>query len=143
MTLAFFITPDDAEQAFYEALRAGNADAVMEVWSEDEEIVCLHPTGPRLVGPAAIHASWEQILTEGGLRIACSTLQVARNPLCAVHSVLEQVQLAGGAQPRFAFVVATNVYLKEADGWRMVLHHGSPAIGQDIGTPGICLPILH
>lgn len=143
MTQAFFVTPEDAEQAFYDALRSGNVDAVMEVWSADDDIVCLHPAGQRLVGPAAIQASWEQILANGGLRVDYSTLHVARNPLCAVHSVLERVDVAGGAHARFAFVAATNVYMKEADGWRMVLHHGSPVVGQDVGTAGGHLPVLH
>ena len=27
---------------------------------------------------------------------------------------------------RFAWVIATNVYLKSAQGWRLVAHHASP-----------------
>jgi ketosteroid isomerase-like protein len=34
------------------------------------------------------------------------------------------VRSAEGEQ--FAWVVATNVYLKSADGWRLVAHHASP-----------------
>jgi ketosteroid isomerase-like protein len=131
MPAAMFLTPDDAEQAFYEALRSGNADAVMEIWSEDEEIVCVHPSGPRNVGPAPVRASFEQILEKGGLQITANHIQVARNPLCAVHNVLEQILVESKPALRFAFVLATNVYLKEADGWRLVLHHASPAIGHD------------
>ena len=56
-----FPTPQDAETAFYEALEAGNLDAMMEVWAEDEEIVCVHPGGERLVGYDAVRSSWAQI----------------------------------------------------------------------------------
>src|SRR5260370_305974 len=45
-----FPTPQDAENAFYEALEAGELEAMMEVWAEDEEIVCVHPGGARLAG---------------------------------------------------------------------------------------------
>ncbi|MFJ2991642.1 YybH family protein [Pandoraea sp. NPDC087047] len=136
MPAAIFLSPEDAEHAFYEALRAGDPDTLMDVWSEDEEVVCIHPSGPRHVGPAAIRASWRQILAKGGLHVTVSHLQVARNPLCAVHNVLEQVQVETHPEARYAFVLATNIYLKQADGWRLVLHHASPAIGhEDTGSP--------
>ncbi|VVE89505.1 YybH family protein [Pandoraea bronchicola] len=131
MPAAIFLSPEDAEHAYYEALRAGDIDTLMDVWSEDEEIVCIHPSGPRHVGPAAVRTSWRQILANGGLQVAVSHLQVARNPLCAVHNVLEQIRVETHPEARYAFVLATNVYLKEADGWRLALHHASPAIGHE------------
>ncbi len=131
MPAAIFLSPEDAERAYYEALRAGDTDTLMDVWSEDEEIVCIHPAGPRHVGPAAVRESWRQILAKDGLHVTASHLQVARNPLCAVHNVLEQVQVEPRPEARYAFVLATNVYMKEADGWRLVLHHASPAIGHE------------
>ncbi|WP_087688871.1 nuclear transport factor 2 family protein [Pandoraea sp. PE-S2R-1] len=131
MPAAIFLSPEDAEHAYYEALRAGDIDILMNVWSEDEEIVCIHPAGPRHVGPAAVRTSWRQILSKGGLQLAVSHLQVARNPLCAVHNVLEQILVETHPEARYAFVLATNVYLKEADGWRLALHHASPAIGHE------------
>ena len=36
-------------------------DALMAIWSEDEEIVCIHPTGQRMDGHAAIRESWRSI----------------------------------------------------------------------------------
>jgi ketosteroid isomerase-like protein len=40
-----FATADDAERAFYEALAKSDLDAMMAVWSEDEETVCILPGG--------------------------------------------------------------------------------------------------
>ncbi len=37
----------------------------MAVWSDDDEIVCVHPGGPRVVGPAAIRATFEAIFANG------------------------------------------------------------------------------
>ena len=45
-----FSTAQDCEAAFYEALEACDLEAMMEVWAEDEEVVCVHPGGPRLAG---------------------------------------------------------------------------------------------
>jgi ketosteroid isomerase-like protein len=44
----------------------------------------------------------------------------------AVHNVLERIEVLTAEGPRHAFVLATNVYHKTAQGWRMVAHHASP-----------------
>ena len=47
-------TPDDAEAQFYEALQQGDIERLMALWADDDEIFCVHPGGPRMVGAAAI-----------------------------------------------------------------------------------------
>jgi uncharacterized protein (TIGR02246 family) len=122
-----FPTPQDAEAAFYEALEAGDLEAMMEVWAEDEDIVCVHPGGPRLAGFDEVRSSWAQILGSGQrLKVHVSNQVVLSGMMLAVHSVHESILVQGEARPR-APIAATNVYLRTGNGWRMILHHGSPA----------------
>ena len=44
----------------------------------------------------------------------------------AVHNLVERIELMTQEGPRTGWVVATNVYLKTAQGWRLVAHHASP-----------------
>lgn len=122
-----------AEAAFYEALQAGDAEAVMRVWAEEDDPVCVHPGGPRLVGAAAIRASYEQLLGGGALAVVpeCALRTVSLG--CAVHNVVERVRLPAGSGPGFACVLATNVYLRTPQGWRLVLHHASPGTLEEAG----------
>lgn len=123
----FFATPQDAEAAFYDALERADLDAMMAVWSEDEEIVCIHPGGPRLAGYAAVRESWRMIFRNGSrLRVTTSGLQATHGMLLAVHNLHEQLSLVGEDEAHQT-VLATNVYQRGADGWRMVLHHTAPA----------------
>ncbi|MDO9197770.1 nuclear transport factor 2 family protein, partial [Rhodoferax sp.] len=39
---------DDIEAAFYEALQSADIDKLMVCWADEDEIVCVHPGGPRL-----------------------------------------------------------------------------------------------
>ena len=64
-----FGTADDIEVALYDAIGRADLDALMALWADDEEIVCIHPDGTRLIGYAAIRASWEEIFTRGGVHI--------------------------------------------------------------------------
>jgi ketosteroid isomerase-like protein len=126
-----FSTPQDAEAAFYEALERADLEAMMEVWSEDEEVSCIHPGGPRLTGFAQVREHWAQIFKSGQrLQVRLSDQVAVSGMMFAVHSVQEIILVRGapdmGGGMR-SIVVATNVYLRSGSGWRMLLHHGSPA----------------
>jgi ketosteroid isomerase-like protein len=116
----------EVEAAFYDALNRADVDALMALWAEDDEIVCIHPGGPRLIGHAAIRASWTSILEHGGLHILPSQLHETHNLMSSVHTVVEGTTAASG-EP--AHLLATNVYVKTPRGWRIVLHHVSVAPG--------------
>lgn len=127
MSKIIYTTPQDVENAFYEALERADLDAMMALWAEDEEIVCVHPGGPRLTGYAAIREAWRRVFEAGRkLRVRVSSPNVVQTPFTAVHSVLEQLSIADD-EPTRAPVVATNVYVRGPLGWRMIVHHASPA----------------
>jgi ketosteroid isomerase-like protein len=129
---ALLDSPDDIERQFYEALQHGDIDRLMAVWSDDDEIMCVHPGGPRLVGAAAIRASFESIFGQGAVPVQPEKVRRVASLSSAVHNVLEQVQVMGADGPQAAWVIATNVYLKGERGWRMVCHHASPGTPRDV-----------
>ncbi len=127
MKSILFTTPQDAEAAFYEAIEKSDLEAMMAVWADDDEIVCVHPGGARLAGMAQVRESWRQILASGQtLRFRLREQQRINGMTLVVHSVYELIAVAGETRPRSP-VIATNVYLHTERGWRMVVHHASPA----------------
>lgn len=122
-----FTTPQDAEAAFYDALARADLDAMMAVWAEDEEIICVLPGGPRLAGYAAVREAWRRVFAGGRrLTIALSHQVYLAGMLLSVHSLHEHLGLSGG-EGQTAPVVVTNVYVRGALGWRLLAHHASPA----------------
>jgi uncharacterized protein (TIGR02246 family) len=119
-------TPDELEARFYEALQRGDLDALMSVWADDDEIVCVHPGGPRVVGPAAIRASFETIFANGPIPVQPDQVHRLEALSGVVHHLLEKVEVNTDEGARAAWVMATNVYLQTARGWRLVAHHASP-----------------
>jgi ketosteroid isomerase-like protein len=120
-------TPQDAAGAFYEAFEARDVEAMMAVWAEDEDIVCVHPGGPRLVGYAAVRASWTEIFAGGGqLRFQLSGPLLLHTISMAVQSVTEHITLSEDEEAS-GMVEATNVFLHTPSGWRLLIHHASPA----------------
>lgn len=134
---------DEIEQQFYEALQRGDLERLMAVWSDDEEISCVHPGGPRLVGAAAIRAAFEAIFGHGAVNARPEKVRRLQTHNCSVHSVLEHIRLMTPDGPQSAWVVATNVYLKTAQGWRLVSHHASPGSPREVQEVIEAASVLH
>jgi len=122
-----FPAPQDAEAAFYEAFTKCDLDAMMAVWADDDDIYCVHPGGPRLTGVEKVRESWRQIFASGQrLAFQLREQQYLQGMMLSVHSVYEHISIAGEQRSRGP-VIATNVYQRTERGWRMVVHHASPA----------------
>ena len=61
----------------------------------------------------------------------------------AVHSVLERIDVVTVEGPRTGWIVATNVYVKTSQGWRMVAHHASPGAPDEIPEIADTPSVLH
>jgi ketosteroid isomerase-like protein len=127
MKKALFPTPQDAEAAFYDAFTKCDLDAMMAVWADEDEIYCVHPNGARISGVAQVRESWRQIFAGGEtLRFQLREQQYLHGMMLSVHSVYEHIAVAGENRARNPMIV-TNIYLRTERGWRMVVHHASPA----------------
>ncbi len=147
-------TPEAVETAFYDALESGDVDALMDCWSSEEEIACIHPGGPRLLGHQAIAASWREILSNGPITVRPSEPRIMQASLAAVHSVLSRVMALvrtegespgkSSSQRTMAVnVLVTQVFFKGGDGWRMVIHHASVTTQDDDSMPSPATGTLH
>ena len=136
-------TADDVEAAFYDALQEGDIDKLMACWADEDEIVCIHPGGPRVVGAMAIRATFEAMFANGSIRAWPERVRKTDSIASAVHNLLERVEVLTPEGPRQAWVIATNVYLKTAQGWRMVAHHASPGTPGDVQEVAEAPQVLH
>lgn len=117
---------EDVEAQYYEALQQADLERLMAAWADDEDVVCVHPDRPRVIGHAAVRASYAAMLGAGALIIAPEQVRRLQGMGSAVHHLVERVLVETPAGPVPVYVVVTNVYLRTAQGWRMVAHHASP-----------------
>ena len=83
------------------------------------------------------------VFASGPVHVSIEHVRRMESAVCAVHHVTERVTANGPDGPRTAFVMATNVFLRMPQGWRMVAHHASPGMAEDL--PDITEPrgVLH
>lgn len=130
-----FTSAEAAEEAFYDAIGRADLDALMNVWADDDEIVCIHPTGQCLIGALAIRSSWQAIFANNPrLRVRIKRNVCWGGVLLAVHSVVETIFL--GKEPTaHGPMLSTNVFQRGANGWRLLSHHTTTAATPAAVTP--------
>jgi ketosteroid isomerase-like protein len=138
------VTPDDVEAAFYEALQSADIEKLMACWADDDDIVCIHPGGPRVVGASAIRTAFDAIFGhEGSIQVQAESIRRMSAMASAVHNVLERIEVMTSDGPVNAFVLATNVYHLTPIGWRLVVHHASPGTQDEVQEINQLPQVLH
>ena len=133
-TPSIYTSPLDAATAFYQAIEARDIEGMMSAWAEDEDIVCIHPGGTRLVGYDAVRSAWEQLFSgDTKLSFRLDEIVVLETVGLAMQSAIEHVATADGTARGAA--VATNVFMRTPSGWRMVCHHASPIAAIPMPAP--------
>ena len=120
---------EETEAAFYDAIARADIDALMALWADDEEIVCVHPNAPRLIGHAAIRQSFATIFARGHVQIRPVECHATNSITISVHNIIEEISHLPANQPDI-HILSTNVYIKTSKGWRIVAHHASVAPGR-------------
>jgi ketosteroid isomerase-like protein len=136
-------SPDDIEQSFYEALQHADIAQLMACWAEDDDIVCVHPGGPRIIGAGAIRGLFETLFANGSVQAFPERVHKIESLACSVHHLVERVEVIGSQGPKQAWVIVTNVYQKTPQGWRMVTHHASPGTSADAADQNTPPKVLH
>lgn len=129
---------EQANTEFYAAFEACDIDRMAAVWAGNgyaTSVTCVHPGWQMLRGRDEVLRSWalimantpyiQFVLTDVRVEITGgqAVLTCAENILTVDESGHEGM-LAGGS------AVATNVFVRVDDGWRMLAHHSSPVLNQ-------------
>jgi ketosteroid isomerase-like protein len=123
-----------ASEQFYAALNRmanGDAGSLSDIWSHGTAVTTMHPIGGREVGWSKVRESFEQVAklaAAGQVSLRDQLLQVAGDMAYEVGIEQGQFKLAGEQVPIEHRV--TNIYRREAGGWKIVHHHTdlSPAM---------------
>ena len=136
-------TADAIENQFYEALQTGDIEKLMSCWADEDDIVCVHPGGPRLIGSASIRAAFEAMFANGTIAARPEHICKVESLTSAMHNVIERIHIQTVEGQHEALVVATNVYQRTAQGWRMVAHHASPGTAPTHAEAHAAPQVLH
>jgi ketosteroid isomerase-like protein len=117
---------EEANARFYRAFETLDIAEMDQVWAHGDHARCVHPGWPLLSGWDAVRTSWETIFANTEeMRFTLTDVNVnVRGALAWVtctENILSEVQ----GRVTVTSILATNLFERGADGWRLVHHHAS------------------
>lgn len=127
--------PDSAEAAFYGAFEHCDLHAMQQTWEPSDTVTCIHPGGPLLQGYIDVLQSWGEIFSQTHPpEMRYRVVQRLQEQGLAVHIVEEAIR-PGDSTDDPTRLIATNLYRRGADGWRMIAHHACLPLVEQWQTP--------
>lgn len=122
-------------QALYDAIEFGDIDLMGSLWSRGEAVVCIHPGARPVYGRGGVMRAWSVIMANAdSLRFVITDERVSfvpagpREPRMAYVTCTENMFAGDGFAGGTA--VASTVFVREDDAWKIAMHHASPVIGE-------------
>ena len=113
---------------FYRALDALDLRAMDELWLHEPWVRCVHPGWDVLVGWELVRQSWQQIFASTRwMRVTATGVEVVAFGDVGLVSCSENITAKNEEDVGLAVARATNIYLRQGEGWRIFHHHSSPA----------------
>ncbi|MFG2562370.1 nuclear transport factor 2 family protein [Streptomyces sp. NPDC048496] len=132
---------EQANTAFYEAMERGDLDELSGLWLPGEylTISCVHPGWPVLSGRGEVLRSYALIMANTEyIQFFLTDVGVSMTGDTALVTCTENILSGGPAEDGGELgplvgqlVVATNVFRRTGDGWKLWSHHGSPVLTED------------
>jgi ketosteroid isomerase-like protein len=114
--------------SFYRCLETLDLDCMESVWLHEDWVRNIHPGWDVLEGWDAIRESWEQIFAgTNWIRVTPTAVKIHVLGDVAIVACSENITTAHEGDLGVAVAQATNIFQRTPDGWRMVVHHASPA----------------
>ena len=114
--------------AFYQSLDDFDLAAMKKVWFHGDGVRCIHPGWEAIQGYDAIIDSWDQVFRNTGwMRVTPTDVSTWRVGDMGLVYCAENITAKSEDGVGVAVTMATNVFRHTSEGWRMILHHASPA----------------
>jgi ketosteroid isomerase-like protein len=117
---------EEANTRFYRAFETLDIEEMDRVWVHGEHACCVHPGWPLLRGWDAVRTSWQRIFANTGeMRFTLADVNVTVGGDLAWVTCTENILSEVNGRVAVTAILATNLFERGADGWRIVHHHAS------------------
>jgi len=117
---------EEANARFYRAFETLDIEEMDRVWVHGEHACCVHPGWPLLRGWDAVRTSWQRIFANTGeMRFTLADVNVTVGGDLAWVTCTENILSEVNGRVAVTSILATNLFERGADGWRIVHHHAS------------------
>ncbi|RDG39521.1 nuclear transport factor 2 family protein [Streptomyces corynorhini] len=134
-----------ANTTFYEVMERSDFESLSGLWldGDDDGVSCVHPGWPVLSGRGEVLRSYALIMANTEyIQFFLTDVEVSVSSDTALVTCTENILSGGPAEESGELgplvgqlVVATNVFRRTSEGWKLWSHHGSPVLAETEEEP--------
>ena len=121
---------ENANAQFYDAFEKVSISMMENIWSHNDNCICIHPGWEMFVGWIAIRESWMTIFANTeNLKFTITNTKIRLyEDVVGVITCVENIKMILNGRKVFTGVVATNIFEYDGNQRRLLLvyHHNSP-----------------
>ena len=116
-------------KAFYEAFESLDIMRMDGLWAQKDYVTCIHPGWTLRSGWPEVRDSWVLIFNNTfSMEFELSDMQVQVAGDLGWVVCMENIVSRQGETEKQSRVLATNLFERFGDEWKMIHHHGSPVM---------------
>ena len=117
---------EEANARFYRVFESLDLRQMDEVWAHADHVRCVHPGGGLLTGWDAVRESWEAIFKNSEeMRFSITDVNAYVEGPIGWVTCTENILSEARGNISVTSLLATNIFERSADEWRMIHHHAS------------------
>lgn len=121
---------ENANAQFYDAFEKVSINMMENIWSHNDDCICIHPGWEMFIGWLAIRESWLTIFSNTeNLKFTITNTKIKLyEDVAGIITCVENIKMIINERKIFTGLVATNIFEYDGDQrrWLLVYHHGSP-----------------
>ena len=120
-----------ANQDFYHAFESLDIARMDRIWANQDAVTCIHPGWTLRVGWPAVRDSWVLIFNNTfSMKFDLAEIHVQGAGDLAWVICTEQLMVQQSSDEGLhSRVLATNLFERMHEEWKLIHHHGSPVMG--------------
>jgi ketosteroid isomerase-like protein len=119
----------EVNKNYYKAFENFDLDTMSQIWSNTDDVVCIHPGWDILIGWEKVREGWKKIFMEETL-----LKFTIRNPNTiilddiGIVSCVEEIFISSRDTISQTFIATTNLFKATEQGIKLFYHHSSPIL---------------
>ena len=119
----------DANAAFYACFATGDFTRMESLWARENPVACIHPGWAAIVGRERVLESWRRILGFNPPKLICA------KPFACASKDGQSGFVVCEERIGTMRLAATNSFVREEGGFRLVNHQASPIAQEETPLP--------
>lgn len=119
----------EINKSYYKAFENFDLETMAQIWSNTDDVVCIHPGWDILVGWEKVKEGWNKIFMEETLlKFTIRKPNVIIRDKVGIISCIEEIFISSRETISQTFIATTNLYQETEKGLKLFYHHSSPVL---------------